>query len=246
MKIVIIGAVAAGAKAAAKAKRILPDAEVVIYTQDEFVSYSSCGLPYFIEGSFEDPEKLIVRSIAKFEESGIKVFNFHRVVEILPNEKKVKVLDIKSGHEFLTEYDKLLIATGAKSFIPDIPKVNLHNIFSLRTIDDGIKIREIMYKSRKVVIVGGGYIGLELAEAFIHNGLQVTMLERNFNIMSALDDDIVSQIMAYIHNNFADKFINEEKKAGLFSKKNKKDDEEKSPSSFLFILSPRGAYRCPL
>lgn len=206
MKIVIIGAVAAGAKAAAKSKRTLPDAEVVIYTQDEFVSYSSCGLPYFIEGSFEDPEKLIVRSIAKFEESGIRVFNFHKVVEILPNEKKIKVLDVKSGHEFLTDYDKLLIATGAKSFIPDIPKINLHNIFSLRTIDDGIKIREKMLKSRKAVIVGGGYIGLELAEAFIHNGLHVTMLERNFNIMSSLDDDIVSQVTAYIHNTFADKF----------------------------------------
>lgn len=206
MKIVIIGAVAAGAKAAAKSKRLLPDAEVVIYTQEEFISYSSCGLPYFIEGSFEDPEKLIVRTVEQFEKSGIRVFNFHRVVEILPDEKKIRVQDIKSGHEFLTDYDKLLIATGAKSFIPDIPKIDLHNIFSLRTIEDGVKIREIMYKSDKVVIVGGGYVGLELAEAFIHNGLQVTLLEQNFNIMGSLDEDVVSQIMAYIHNSFANKF----------------------------------------
>ena len=105
MKIVIIGAVAAGAKAAAKSKRILPDAEVVIYTQDEFVSYSSCGLPYYIEGSFEDPEKLIVRSISKFQESGIQVFNFHKVTEILSSEKKIRVQNIKTGQEFYTEYD---------------------------------------------------------------------------------------------------------------------------------------------
>ena len=90
MKIVIIGAVAAGAKAAAKSKRLLPDAEIVIYTQDEFVSYSSCGLPYYIEGNFEDPEMLIVRSIAKFQESGIQVHNFHKVLEIIPAEKKSK------------------------------------------------------------------------------------------------------------------------------------------------------------
>lgn len=206
MKIVIIGAVAAGAKAAAKSKRMLPDAEVIIFTQDEYVSYSSCGLPYFIEGNFEDPEKLIVRSITKFEENGIKVHNFHKVVEIIPQDKKIKVLNIKSGHEFYTDYDKLLIATGAKSFIPDIPRINLHNIFSLRTIDDGIKIREAMLKSKKAIIIGGGYIGIELAEAFIHNGLNVVMLERNFNIMSSLDEDIASQINAYIHNNFANKF----------------------------------------
>ena len=97
----------------------------MIYTQDEYVSYSSCGLPYFIGGSFEDPKKLIVRSIDKFEESGIKVHNFHRVTQILPNEKKIKVLDIKSGHEFLTDYDKLLIATGAKPRIPSIQNIGL-------------------------------------------------------------------------------------------------------------------------
>lgn len=206
MKIVIIGAVAAGAKAAAKSKRLLPDAEIVIYTQDEFVSYSSCGLPYYIEGNFEDPEMLIVRSIAKFQESGIQVHNFHKVLEIIPAEKKIRVKNLIENKEFYTEYDKLLISTGAKSFIPDIPKSHINGIYSLRTLDDGIKIREKMLTSDKVCIIGGGYIGLELAEAFIHNGLHVTMLERNFNIMNTLDDDIISQIMAYIHNNFSDKF----------------------------------------
>jgi len=202
MKIVIIGAVAAGAKAAAKSKRLLPDAEVVIYTQDEYVSYSSCGLPYFIGGSFEDPKKLIVRSIDKFEESGIKVHNFHRVTQILPEEKKVKVLDIKSGHEFLTDYDKLLISTGARPRMPSIQNIGLQNIYALRTLNDGIRIRETMLKSRKAVIVGGGYVGLELMEAFVHNGLHVTMLENNLNIMSYLDDDIISLVTAYIHNTF--------------------------------------------
>ena len=202
MKIVIIGAVAAGAKAAAKSKRLLPDAEIIIYTQEEFVSYSSCGLPYFIGGSFEDPKKLIVRSIDKFEESGIKVHNFHRVTEIFPEEKQIKVMDIKSGHEFVTDYDKLLIATGAKPRIPDISNIGLHNIFSLRTLDDGIRIRETMLKSKKAVIVGGGYVGLELMEAFVHNGLHVTMLEHNLNIMNYLDDDIISLVTAYIHNSF--------------------------------------------
>ena len=205
MKIVIIGAVAAGAKAAAKSKRLLPDAEVVIYTQEEWVSYSACGLPFYVEGNFEDINKLIVRSIPQFEASGIKVFNFHKVVEIISDDKKIKVVDLKSGHEFLTDYDKLLIATGAEAFIPSIENVNLHNVYTLKTLEDGVRIKDCMRKSKKAVIIGGGYIGIELLEAFVHNGVQVTLVEQNYNIMNSLDEDMSSFVVAHIHNYYEDK-----------------------------------------
>ena len=204
MRIVIIGAVAAGAKAAAKAKRLLPDAEVIIYTQEEFISYSSCGLPYYIEGNFEDFQKLIVRTIPQFETQGIKVFNLHRVQEIIPSQKSIKVLNIKTGHDFITTYDKLLIATGATPRIPAINNVDLGNIFSLRTLNDGVRIREKMLKSKKAIIVGAGYIGMELLEAFVHNGLRVALLEENFRVLGAIDEDMSSLVLSYVHNTFPD------------------------------------------
>ena len=205
MKIVIIGAVAAGAKAAAKSKRMLPDADVVIYTQEEFVSYSACGLPFYVEGNFDDINKLIVRTIPEFQQAGITVYNLHRVLEIIPADKKIKVVDLKSGHEFFDSYDKLLIATGSSSFIPDIENTSLNNIYTLKTLEDGVHIRDCMRKAKHAVIVGGGYIGIELLEAFVHNGLNVVMVEQSYNIMNSLDEDMSSFVVAYIHNNYSDK-----------------------------------------
>ena len=134
MKIVIIGAVAAGAKAAAKSKRLLPDAEVVIYTKEENISYSACGLPYYIEGNFEDADKLIVRTISDFESKGIKVFNKHEVTAIHPDKKEITVSNLVSGEKFVTSYDKLLIATGAVPYIPDIKNREIKGIYTLKTI----------------------------------------------------------------------------------------------------------------
>ncbi len=205
MKIVIIGAVAAGAKAAAKSKRLLPDAEVVIYTKEENISYSACGLPYYIEGNFEDADKLIVRTISDFESKGIKVFNKHEVTAIHPDKKEITVSNLVSGEKFVTSYDKLLIATGAVPYIPDIKNREIKGIYTLKTIDDGINIRNRMLSSKRAVILGGGYIGLELLEAFMQNGLSITLLERNHSIMNSFDEDMASLISAYILKNYGDK-----------------------------------------
>ncbi len=205
MKIVIIGAVAAGAKAAAKAKRLIPEAEILIYTKEEYISYSACGLPYYIEGNFEDVKKLIVRSVQDFESKGIKVFNNHKVTSILSEEKKISGINLITGEKFDTKYDKLLIATGAEPYIPDIKNADINGVFSLKTIDDGINIRNTMLQSKHAVIIGGGYIGLELLEAFMQNGLSVTLLEKGFSIMNSFDEDIASLISAYILKNYGDK-----------------------------------------
>lgn len=189
MNIVIIGGVAAGAKAAAKIKRLLPDAKVEIYTDDTHVSYSSCGLPYYIEGNFKDYRMLLVRSVEEFKSSGIDVYLNSRVEKILPQHHQILVTGEDEAH--LVKYNKLIIATGARPKIPNIKGIgDFENIYTLRKIEDGIKIREKMLKSKQVTIIGSGFIGLELLEAFVKNGLKVDMIEHNTHIVSSLDEDM--------------------------------------------------------
>lgn len=212
MKIIIIGGVAAGAKAAAKSKRMLPDAEVHIFTQDTHVSYSSCGLPYYIAGDFADWQKLIVRTKEEFEKSGIEIHLQNRVTKILPMDKKILVKDlIKKSCNFI-EYDKLIIATGASPFIPNIKNNNLKNIFTVRTLEDGVNIRKKMEISKNITIIGGGYIAVEMIEAFVKNGKNITLIERSPFIMSVFDEDISSLIQSYILENSDNlvKIINED------------------------------------
>ena len=189
MDIVIIGGVAAGAKAAAKIKRLLPDSKVTIYTDDTHVSYSSCGLPYYIEGNFTDYTALLVRSVEEFKASGIDVYLEHRVDKILPQQQQILVCS--KDKATLVKYDRLIIATGARPFIPNIKGIrDYDNVFTLRKIDDGIRIRERMLQSKRAVIIGSGFIGLELLEAFVKNGLEVSVIEKNNRIMSAFDADM--------------------------------------------------------
>ena len=190
MKIVIVGGVAAGAKAAAKSRRLLPDAEIDIYTQDTHVSYSACGLPYYIEGNFEDYRALLVRSPEEFAKSGINVHLKHKVSKILPKTKQVLVENLDSPECSLVSYDKLILAIGARPFIPNIKHIALNNVFALRTIEDGIAIRQKVESSQKAVIIGGGYIGIELLESCVKQGLHTTLIERNDSIMPMFDSDM--------------------------------------------------------
>ena len=190
MKIVIVGGVAAGAKAAAKSRRLLPDAEIDIYTQDTHVSYSACGLPYYIEGNFEDYRALLVRSPEEFAKSGINVHLKHKVSKILPKTKQVLVENLDSPECSLVSYDKLILAIGARPFIPNIKHIALNNVFTLRTIEDGIAIRQKVESSQKAVIIGGGYIGIELLESCVKQGLHTTLIERNDSIMPMFDSDM--------------------------------------------------------
>ncbi len=197
MKVVIIGGVAAGAKAAAKAKRMLPDAQVDIYTKDTHVSYSSCGLPYYVQGNFEDYHKLIIRTPEKFKQDGIDVHLLSEVIKIMPEKKEIIVLDLEKNTAYPVYYDKLVVATGAYPIVPKIKNVTLKNVFTLRTLEDGIALREKLRESSKAVIVGGGYIGLELLEAFVSNNVSTTLIESNPLIMPALDSEIAKLVQDY-------------------------------------------------
>lgn len=190
MKILIIGGVAAGAKAAAKARRELPDAEINLYTDDTHISYSSCGLPYYIEGNFEDYRLLLVRSPEEFEHDNVHIHLKHRVVKIIPESKQVLIQDLNSQKAFLADYDKLIIATGARPVLPNIKNINLPSVFTLRKIEDGIAIKEKALKSKHATIVGAGYIGMELLEAFVRQNLHVTVCEYSPQIMNFFDEDM--------------------------------------------------------
>ncbi|MFA7659198.1 MAG: FAD-dependent oxidoreductase [Candidatus Gastranaerophilaceae bacterium] len=197
-KFVIIGGVAAGAKAAAKSRRLKPEAEINIYTDDTHVSYSACGLPFFIEGNFSDYKMLLAREPEEFEQSNIHIHLLNRVTKILPDKKQILVLDLENNKEFTVDYDKLVIATGARPFIPPIKNVNLKNVFTLRTLEDGINIKEKVLNSKNAVIIGGGYIGIELLEAFVKQGLKVKMIEFAPRIMPIFDDDISDLIKNHV------------------------------------------------
>ena len=201
MKIVIIGGVAAGAKAAAKSRRLLPDAEINIYTQDTHVSYSACGLPYYIQGNFEDWKKLIIRSVEEFEKTNIHIHLLNRVTKILPNDKKIIVKDLNTNEMKFVDYDKLVIATGSTPRMSDFPDINLKNIFTLRTLEDGVAIRNTMKEVNNITIIGGGYISIELLEAFVKNNKNVTLIEKTPYILSVFDEDISSLIQNYILEN---------------------------------------------
>lgn len=230
MKIVIIGGVAAGAKAAAKSRRMLPDSEIDIYTQDTHVSYSACGLPYYIEGSFEDWQKLIVRDIDEFEKNGIHIHTLHRVTKIIPVDKKVIVKNLQTGEIKFVDYDKLVIATGAQPHYSDFPDIKLKNIYYLRNLEDGIAIRDTMRKVENITVIGGGYINIELLEAFVKNDKNVTLIERSPFILPVFDEDISILIQTYILENSHGKvkiitddvvseFLGEEEVKGVLTQK---------------------------
>lgn len=195
MKIVILGGVAAGAKAAAKARRMLPDAQIDLYTDDTHISYSACGLPYYVEGNFEDYKLLLVRSPEDFEKTGVHIHLQNRAAKILPNSKQVLIEDLVSKKAFLVCYDKLIIAIGARPIVPPIKNVNLKNVFTIRKIEDGIAIREMAEKSQNAVIIGGGYIGIEMLEALVKQNVYVTLIEYAPTIMQTFDYDMSHLIL---------------------------------------------------
>ena len=198
-KVVIIGGGAAGPKIAAKLLRTKDfDCTIDLYTDENIISYSACGLPYYIEGIIPDSEKLIVRRPQQFEEQGANIHLNQKCIKIIPDEHRIIVQDTKTKETKEVQYDKLAITTGARPIIPSIENIELKNIFTVRTIQDGINIRKQMLNSKKAVILGGGYIGIELLEAFYSNNVHTVMIERQNNILSIFDPEISSMIAQQI------------------------------------------------
>ena len=197
MKVVIIGAVAAGMSAASKLKRIKPDYEVVVYEKTDVVSFGACGLPYFVGGFFDNPENMLARKPEKFIENGIDLKIFHEVISVDSNLKKIKVKDLKSEKIFEDSYDKLMIATGARSIIPPIKNINIGNVSTLKTLNDGIKLKKLMENEeiKKVAIIGAGFIGLEAIEATKKMGKEVIIFQLEDRILPQVFDKEITDIL---------------------------------------------------
>ena len=197
MRVVIVGAVAAGMSAAAKLKRMKHEYEVVVYEKTDVVSFGACGLPYFVGGFFDDANNMIARSPEKFRETGIDLNIFKEVVAVDTDAKKLTVKDIKTGETFEDSYDKLMIATGASSIIPPIKNVKLENVSTLKTMEDGIKVKELLSKKEinKVVIIGAGFIGLEAVEAAKKLGKEVTVIQSTDRVLNQVFDKEITDVL---------------------------------------------------
>jgi len=209
-EVVIIGGVAAGMSCAAKLFRESDDVNITVYEKGEYISYGACGLPYYIGDVIKDHNKLIIKSPDDYKEDGLIIKVFHEVVSVDTKNQKVEVLDIKEDRKFNKKYDHLVIATGGQPNIPDFFKPHMNNVFTLRDINDGIIIKEkAMDESvEDVVIIGGGYIGLELAESFYHLKKKVRIINRSDKIMKTFDDEIRQVLVQELNEKGIDLSLN--------------------------------------
>lgn len=191
MKVVVIGGVAAGTKAAAKLKREQPEAEVLIYTKGRDISYAGCGLPYYLGGEIQTREELIVNTPQKYAGlTRVRVFPGREAVALDAAAKTVTVRDLDTGAEQAESYDKLILAVGAEPFVPGVPGTDLPGVFKMRTPDDAITARDWAERNncRRAVVVGGGFIGLEVAENLMAKGLSVTVVDMASQLMPNIFD----------------------------------------------------------
>ena len=207
MKVVIIGGVAGGASAAARLRRLDEQAEIIVFERTGFVSYANCGLPYYIGGVIEEESALTLQSPKGFwDRFHITVKTSHEVTAIHPEEHTVEVHNLETGKHFIETYDKLILSPGAHPIRPKLPGIDSNKLFSLRTVEDTLRIHSYVqeHKPASAVVVGGGYIGIEAAENLRELGLEVTLLQRPKQLMNSLDFDMAT----FVHMKMRDSGIN--------------------------------------
>ncbi len=199
MKVVIVGGVAGGATAAARIRRLDEQAEIIVFERSGYISYANCGLPYYIGGVIENPEELTLQTPESFfSRFRVTMKVHHEVTAIHPQRKTVSVKNLETGEAFEESYDKLLLSPGAKPTQPRLPGVGIDKVFTLRTVEDTLKIKDYIVKHRpkSAVLAGGGFISLEVAENLRQLGMDVTIVQRLKQLMSPFDADIASFIHA--------------------------------------------------
>lgn len=201
MKVVIVGGVAGGATAAARLRRLDEQAEIVVFERSGYISYANCGLPYYIGGSIRDRESLTLQTPERFfDRFRVKMHVRHEVTAIDRQRKVVSVTNLDSGARFEESYDKLILSPGAVPTQPRLPGVGLEQVFTLRTVEDTFRIRSYIetHKPRSVVMAGGGFIGLELAENLRELGMDVTMVQRPRQLLNPFDPDMAAFLHAEV------------------------------------------------
>ena len=197
MKVVIVGGVAGGATAAARIRRLDEKAEIIVFERSGYISYANCGLPYYIGGVIEDPEELTLQTPESFfSRFRVNMKVRHEVTAIHPDRKTVSVKNLVTGEVFEEGYDKLLLSPGAKPVWPNLPGMDSDKLFTLRTVEDTFRIKEFINENKpeSAVMVGGGFIGLEVAENLRELGMEVTIVQRPKQLMNPFDADMASFI----------------------------------------------------
>lgn len=197
MKIVIVGGVAGGATTAARIRRLDEHAEIIIFERSGYISYANCGLPYYIGDVITDSEELTLQTPEGFNSRfRVDVKVHHEVIDIHPEIKKVSVMNLKSGEVFQENYDKLVLSPGAKPAQPRMSGIGIDKLFTLRTVEDTFRIKEYINKNhpKSVVLAGGGFIGLEMAENLRELGMDVTIVQSSKQLMTPFDFDMASII----------------------------------------------------
>lgn len=197
MKVVIIGGVAGGATAAARIRRLNEQAEIIVFERSGYISYANCGLPYYIGDTITEPKALTLQTPESFfSRFQITMKVRHEVTAIHAERNVVSVKNLETGAEFEESYDKLLLSPGAKPSLPPVPGTDIDRLFTLRTVEDTFRIKDYINKKkpRSVILAGGGFISLELAENLRHLGMEVTIIQRPKQLMNPFDEDMASFI----------------------------------------------------
>ena len=204
MKVVIVGGVAGGATAAARLRRLDENAEIIIIERSGYISYANCGLPYFIGGEITKKESLTLQTPESFyKRFRIDVRVKQEVTSIDTENKKVKVNNLVIGEVYEESYDKLILSPGAKAVKPNVKGVDLDKVFTLRTVEDTFAIDDFIKENqpKSATVIGGGFIGLEMAENLIHKGLDVTVVQRSSHVMPTIDGDMAAILHNYMRKN---------------------------------------------
>ena len=204
MKVVIVGGVAGGATAAARIRRLDEQAEIVVFERSGYVSYANCGLPYFIGDVITDPAELTLQTPESFfSRFRVSMKVHHEVTALHPDRKTVSVTNLETGETFEESYDKLLLSPGARPTQPRLPGVGLDKLFTLRTVEDTLRIKDhiTQHHPKSAVLAGGGFIGLELAENLRALGLEVTIVQRPRQLMNPFDADMAALLHAEMRRN---------------------------------------------
>lgn len=207
MRIIVVGAVAGGATALARLRRLDEFAEITVFEKGKYVSFANCGLPYYIGGVIPEREDLFVSTKESIEmKYNVDIRTEHEVVAIHRDQKTVEVKNLNTGEIRMEAYDKLLLSTGSRPFVPPIEGVDASNIFQLWTVPDTDKIKSFIQekKPRKAVVIGGGFIGLEMAENLVEAGLEVTLVDLAKQVMPPFDEDMAK----LVENHLVSKKIN--------------------------------------
>lgn len=207
-KVVIVGGVAGGATAAARLRRISEDIEIILVERGEYISFANCGLPYYIGDVIKDRKKLLVQTVEGMSKRfRLDIRTFSEAKSIDPETKTVTIQNLQTGEVYQESYDKLLLSPGARPIVPPIPGLEENEVlFTLRNVPDTDRIKNYVdtYHPKKAVVIGGGFIGIEMAENLVHRGIEVTIIEMANQIMAPIDFEMA----CILHNHLKEKGVN--------------------------------------